>query len=84
MIAVEFMLRKLYSSVWVAMSSLKNAFYKKTRLHSHLILRFGSDFGNQNIKILLYLSGKRPTTCLIHNFSFTIHNYRLSALQIRS
>ena len=55
-----------------------------TRLHSHLILRFCLDFGNKNTEILYQLWGKRLTTCIIHNFKFTGHNYRLSALQIKS
>ena len=42
------------------------------------------DFRNKNIEILLQLSGKRLTICLIHNFNFITHNYRLSALQIQS
>ena len=64
----------------MAMASLKNVSYKKYVLSKLLILRFR----NKNIEILLQLSGKCLTTCLIHNFSFTIHNYRLCALQIQS
>ena len=49
-----------------------------------MILKFCLNFGNKNTEILLQFSGKRLTTRIIHNFSFTTHNYRMSALQIQS
>ena len=64
--------------------SKKMLFIKSMRLHSHLIFRFCSDYGNKNIEILLQLSRKRLMSFLIHNISFTVHNYRLSAIQIQS
>ena len=70
--------------VCVALPPLKMLFVKNTRLHTHLILIFCLHFGNKNTEILLQLSGKRLTTCIIHNFNFTTHNYRMSALQIQN
>ena len=35
-------------------------------------------------KYQLQVSGKRLTTCIIHYFSFTTHNYRMRTLQIQS
>ena len=67
----------------VALRPLKMVFVKNTRLHGHLILKFCLNFGNKNTEILLQLSGKRLTTCIIHSFDFTTHNYRMSALQIQ-
>ena len=74
----------LEGSVRVALPPLIIFFAKITRHPTHLILKFCLDFGNKNTKILLQVSGKRLTTCIIHYFSFTTHNYRMRTLQIQS
>ena len=63
---------------------LKMFLVKNTCLHSHLILKFCLDFWNKNTEILLQLSGKCLTICIIHNFNFTTDNYRIRALQIQT
>ena len=49
-----------------------------------IFLKLCLDFGNKNTEIPLQFSGKHLATCIIHNFNFTTHNYRLSALQMQS
>ena len=70
----------------VAILPLRNVFFFFfLTIHAvKAILRFCLDFGNKNTKILLQLSDKRLITSVIHNFSFTAHKYRPSALQIHS
>ena len=64
--------------------SKKTLFIENKHLRSLFILIYNSDFGNKIIEVLLQLSEKGLTTCLIKNFSFTIHNYRPSGLQTQS
>ena len=57
----------------VAFPPLKMLFVKNARLHSICFWK--------NTEKLLQLSGKLLTTCIIHKFNFTTHNYRMRALQ---
>ena len=68
----------------MALPPLKMFFVKNLLLHTHLILKFCLDFGNKNTEILLQLSGKGLSTCIIDNFNFTTQNYRMSTLQMQS